>query len=33
MGSVAAAYAVENYGTMEHSYSKNEFWKRYNENY
>ncbi|MBI4137340.1 carbohydrate kinase family protein, partial [Candidatus Roizmanbacteria bacterium] len=33
MGSIAAAYAVENYGTMEHSYSVKEFEKRYEENY
>ncbi|MCR4264205.1 MAG: carbohydrate kinase family protein [Candidatus Roizmanbacteria bacterium] len=33
MGSVAAAYAVENYGTMEHSYTLTEFQKRYEHNY
>lgn len=33
MGSIAAAYAIENYGTMKHSYSVIEFWKRYEQNY
>jgi len=33
MGSVTAAYAVETYGTQEHSFTKKEFIKRYNENY
>lgn len=33
MGSVAAAYAVEKYGTMEHSYSVREFNKRFEYNY
>lgn len=33
MGSVAAAYAVENYGTQEYSYSLTEFKNRYRLNY
>lgn len=33
MGSVAAAYAVEKYGTTNHSYTIEEFTKRYRENY
>lgn len=33
MGSVAAAYTVELYGTQTHRYSKKEFIKRYQENY
>lgn len=33
IGSVAAVYAVETYGTQEHSYTLNDFQKRYQENY
>ncbi|MGD1075748.1 MAG: carbohydrate kinase family protein [Thermodesulfovibrionales bacterium] len=33
MGSLAAAYAVENYGTQEHHYSFYDFIQRYRENY
>jgi adenosine kinase len=33
MGSVAATYAVENYGTQEHYYTYEEFMKRYQENF
>ena len=33
MGSVAAAFAVEKKGTMNHYYTKKEFIKRYNENF
>lgn len=33
MGSVAAAYAVEHYGTQEHSYTKEEFVSRYRQNF
>ena len=33
LGSVAAAYAVENYGTQNHAYSRDEFLKRYEENF
>lgn len=33
MGSVAAAYTVEKYGTMTHTYSKSTFARRYKENY
>lgn len=36
IGQVAAlcgAYAVENYGTQEHQFSLEEFWKRYEENF
>ncbi len=33
MGAVAAAYAVEHYGTQEHSYTKKEFEKRYFKTY
>lgn len=33
MGSVAAVYTVEKYGTVTHSYTKDEFIKRYEENY
>lgn len=33
MGSVAAVYAVENYGCQEHLYTKEEFIKRYSQNY
>lgn len=33
MGSVAAVYTVEKYGTVTHHYTKAEFAKRYEENY
>ena len=33
MGSVAAVYTVEKYGTVTHHYTKGEFIKRYKENY
>ncbi|MEK7060877.1 MAG: PfkB family carbohydrate kinase [Patescibacteria group bacterium] len=33
MGSVAAAYTVEKYGTVTHHYTKKDFIKRYQENY
>ena len=33
MGSVAAAYAIERYGTQNHSYTKEEFAKRYEKTY
>ena len=33
MGSIAAVYAVENYGCQEHKYTKKEFVKRYSQNY
>lgn len=33
MGAVAAAYAVEKYGTQEHSYTFEEFVSRYRENF
>lgn len=33
MGSVAAVYAVECYGTQAHHYSAQEFWQRYDENF
>ncbi|MBI3955912.1 carbohydrate kinase family protein [Candidatus Gottesmanbacteria bacterium] len=33
MGSVAAAYTVEKYGTQTHHFTKKEFCKRYKENY
>lgn len=33
MGSVAAAYAVEKYGTQEHRYSREDFLKRYRANF
>lgn len=33
MGSVAALYAIENYGTQEHRYSFEEFMQRFKENY
>ena len=33
MGSVAAVYTVEKYGTVTHHYTKEEFQKRYEENY
>jgi adenosine kinase len=33
MGSVAAVYTVEKYGTQTHSYTKKEFIRRYWENF
>jgi adenosine kinase len=33
MGAVAAAYAVENYGTMTHAYTKEQFSQRYKESF
>jgi hypothetical protein len=33
MGAVAAAYAVEQYGTQEHGYMFNEFASRYKDNF
>lgn len=33
MGSVAAVYAVESYGTQSHAYSREEFERRYTENF
>jgi adenosine kinase len=33
MGSVAAVYVVEKYGTQSHHYSGDEFWRRYQENF
>ncbi len=33
MGSVAAVYTVETYGTQTHTFTKKEFMKRYKENY
>ncbi|MBI5449040.1 carbohydrate kinase family protein, partial [Candidatus Gottesmanbacteria bacterium] len=33
MGSVAAVYTVETYGTQTHTFTKKEFIKRYKENY
>ncbi|MGE5299391.1 MAG: carbohydrate kinase family protein [Acidobacteriota bacterium] len=33
MGTVAAAYAVERYGTQEHRFSPEDFMKRYRENF
>ncbi len=33
MGAIAAVYAVENYGTQEHNYTKRQFTKRYKETY
>jgi adenosine kinase len=33
MGAVVAAYAVENYGTQEHSYTYEEFTVRYKSNF
>jgi adenosine kinase len=33
MGAVASSYAVENFGTQEHHYTKKEFTKRYEETY
>ncbi|NVM22691.1 MAG: carbohydrate kinase family protein [Desulfobacterales bacterium] len=33
MGAVCAAYAVECHGTQEHSFSHDEFWSRYEDNF
>lgn len=33
MGAVASAYAVENYGSQEHKYTKKEFENRYRQNF
>jgi adenosine kinase len=33
IGAVAAAYAVENYGTQEHYYTYEEFSERYRQNF
>ena len=33
MGSVASVYAIEHYGTQEHTYTKEEFTQRYRQNY
>jgi len=33
MGSVAAVYAVECYGTQTHGYTRPEFWQRYDKNF
>lgn len=33
MGSVAAAYAIENHGTQNHDYTTEEFWERYTANF
>ena len=33
MGSVAAVYAVECYGTQSHRYTREEFWRRYRDNF
>ncbi len=33
MGSVAAAYAIEHYGTQNHAYTKDEYIKRYEDSY
>jgi adenosine kinase len=33
MGSVAAVYAVECYGTQQHGYTREEFWRRYDESF
>lgn len=33
MGSVAAAYVVERYGTQSHRYGGDEFWRRYEESF
>lgn len=33
MGAVAATYAIENYGTQEHSYTYEDFTKRYRSNF
>jgi hypothetical protein len=33
MGSVAAVYAVECYGTQTHGYTVDDFWRRFDENF
>jgi adenosine kinase len=33
MGSVAAVYAVESHGTQAHTYTRDEYWQRYAENF
>ncbi|KKT46527.1 MAG: Adenosine kinase, partial [Candidatus Gottesmanbacteria bacterium GW2011_GWA2_44_17] len=33
MGSVAAVYTVEKYGTVTHTYTKKQFIERYQKNY
>ncbi len=33
MGAVAAAYCVEQHGTQEHTFTQDEFWARYAENF
>jgi adenosine kinase len=33
MGAIAAAYAIENYGTQEHRYAYEDFMKRYRDNF
>jgi adenosine kinase len=33
MGSIASAYAIENYGTQNHGYTREEFQARYEENF
>jgi adenosine kinase len=33
MGAIAATYAIEHYGTQEHTYTKRQFTKRYKETY
>ncbi len=33
MGAICASYAVECYGTQDHSFSEEEFWARYEENF
>jgi len=33
MGSVAASFAIEEYGTQEHKFTKNQFKKRYQDNF
>ncbi|WP_027184683.1 carbohydrate kinase family protein [Desulfovibrio inopinatus] len=33
IGAISAAYAVEHYGTQEHRYTEDEFWKRFADNF
>ncbi len=33
VGLISAAYAVEHHGTQEHTFTRDEFWSRYNENF
>ncbi len=33
IGAVSAAYAVEKYGTQEHHFTEEEFWKRFTDNF